>query len=138
LRAEDTKLFVPYLDDCIINSRELDSLTRTLRYGELKITDCVQYEFLSYVHYAVAAQGEIPESSLRMTIEEPAMENYFIRFAYDDGNSPAVDAENETYNDYRRAAYQEADIDTVRIIREMAVSGHLDSLLPRTPLRIVN
>ena len=138
LRAESTKLFIPYLDDCIITERGMDGLSRILRYGDLHVADQVQYEFLNFVHYAVDAQGEIPQSSLRMTIEEPESANFFIRFAYDDGQSEAADAENETYNEYRRSAYQEADIDTVKIIREMAESGQLDSLLPQCPSHVLN
>ena len=31
------------------------------------------------------------------------------------------------YDDFRRSAYQEADIDTIRILREMAAAGRLDA-----------
>jgi hypothetical protein len=33
------------------------------------------------------------------------------------------------YDDFRRSAYQEADIDTVRILRELAAAGRLDASL---------
>jgi hypothetical protein len=68
------------------------------------------------------AQGEILASSLVMRIEEPEPGNdaLFVRFAYDDGADAQADAANEMYNDFKRSAYVEADIDTVRIIREMA------------------
>ena len=129
LRAEFPKLFMSYLDTCVITSRDLDSLTRTLQFGELKVHDRVQFNFLSYVHYQVHRQGEIPESSMRMAIEEPAPSALFIRFSYDDGHTEAEDAENAVYNDFRRSAYIEADIDTVKIFREMHEIGRLNNLL---------
>ncbi|PRC90633.1 SRPBCC family protein [Solimicrobium silvestre] len=129
LRAEFPKLFVSYLDACNITSRDLDSLTRTLQFGDLKVNDHVHFNFLNFVHYQVHQQGEIPESSMRMTIEEPASQALFVRFSYDDGHTKAEDIENATYNEYRRSAYVEADIETVKILREMHDNGRLDSLL---------
>jgi hypothetical protein len=33
------------------------------------------------------------------------------------------------YDDFRRSAYQESDIDTIRVLRELASEGRLDALL---------
>jgi len=129
LRAEFPKLFIGYMDSCVINSRDLDSLTRTLQFGDLKIHDNVQFEFLNFVHYQVPKQGDIPESCMRMTIEEPVISALFIRFSYDDGHGEVEDKENAIYNEYRRSAYVEADIDTVKILREMHDIGRLNHLL---------
>ena len=129
LRAEAPMLFVPYLDEASITDRTEVSMTRSLRYGELVITDQVNLTHLQHVHYDVAAQKDIPQSSLRMTIEEPQPDALFVRFAYDDGSSAEEDAANEMYNDYRRSAYDEADVETIRLIREMAEDGRLDTLL---------
>jgi len=129
LRAEFPRLFVSYLDSCTITSRDLDTLTRTLQFGDLKVHDHVLFSFLNYVHYQVHHQGEIPESSMRMTIEEPFPAALFIRFSYDDGHTEVEDEENAVYNDFRRSAYIEADIDTVRILREMHNTGRLNNLL---------
>ena len=129
LRAESPRMFVTYLDDCTITARELDGLSRTLHYGELKIVDQVQFEFLNFVHYHIPAQAEILQSCLRMSIEEPQTGALFIRFSYDDGHNEQEDLENVTVNEYRRSAYIEADIDTARVIRELAAAGRLDSLL---------
>ena len=105
-----------------------DSMARSLRYGDLVITDEVRLLEFESVLYQVAAQKDIPQSSLCMRIEEPASKAFFVRFSYDDGHSAEEDLENEMYNDYRRSAYQEADIDTVKLIREMAEAGRLDAL----------
>jgi hypothetical protein len=31
------------------------------------------------------------------------------------------------YDEYKKSAYQEADIDAIRIVRELAVEGRLDA-----------
>ncbi|WP_394782253.1 SRPBCC family protein [Undibacterium sp.] len=129
VRAESPKFFVPYLDDCTITERSAQGVSRTLKFGDLIVSDQVQYEALHHVHYDVAAQNDIPHSTLRMTIEEPQPQALFVRFAYDDGHTEAEDAANEMYNEYRRSAYQESDIDTVKVIREMVEEGLLPPAL---------
>lgn len=128
LRAESPKLFVDYIDECSITERSEVTMSRKLRYGELRIEDQVSFVHQEHVHYDVPAQKDIPQSSLRMSIEEPAPDALFVRFVYDSGHSAEQDAENEMYNAYRRSAYEEADVDTIRLIRELAEAGRLDSL----------
>ena len=77
----------------------------------------------------VPQQNEIPASDLTMTIEEPATGALFVRFEYDDHQAASDDAEAEFYNGFRRDAYKESDIDTVRKIRELAMEGQLDAPL---------
>jgi len=129
LRAESPMLFVPHLDECQIGARDEGGFGRRLRYGELVIEDRVVLHPLRQVRYEVAAQGEISASSLVMTIESPNPESLWVRFEYDDGHDAATDAANAMYDDFRRSAYQESDIDTIRILRELAEQGRLDGLL---------
>lgn len=125
LRAEDPKMFVPYLDDCRLFDRTADALSRELRYGELVILDRVTYFPQEQIHFQVPQQEEIPASSLTMSIEEPQSEIFIIRFAYDDGMSEAESPVDAFYNEFRHSAYRESDIDTVRIIRQLAEEGRL-------------
>lgn len=125
LRAEQPALFVPHLDESTILARHADGLSRRLRYGELVIDDRVLFTPQQQVLYQVAAQKDIAESSLSMTIEEPQAGALYVRFAYDDGNDAASDAANAMYNDFRRSAYQESDIDTIGMIRQLAAQGDL-------------
>ncbi|MDB5729736.1 MAG: hypothetical protein JWQ00_2941, partial [Noviherbaspirillum sp.] len=37
-----------------------------------------------------------------------------------------TDTAEEFYNDFRRSAYQESDIDTIRVIRQFAEAGRLN------------
>ncbi|MCH8618328.1 AtaL-like protein [Undibacterium sp. TS12] len=128
LRAELPKMFVSYIDDVSISDHSEAGMTRTLRYGELLVTDHVRFTQFEHIDYEVPAQNEIPRSSLRMSIEEPQPQALFVRFSYDAGQTAQEDVENEMYDEYRKSAYQEADVDTIRIIRELAESGRLDAL----------
>ena len=128
LRAEAPKLFVPYLDECAITARDDTGFARKLRYGEVVICDVVTLTAKQKIHYAVPAQQKILPSSLTVIIEEPQPKVFFVRFTYDDSQSEEANSTDEFYNAFRRSAYQEADIDTIRIIRQMAQDGRLDAL----------
>jgi hypothetical protein len=75
----------------------------------------------------VPPQKDIPASSLCMSIEEPQAELFIVRFEYDDGMLEAASSVDAFYNEFRHSAYQESDIDTIRIIRQLAEDGELDS-----------
>lgn len=126
LRAEMPQVFVPWLDRCNILDRSEGALSRELHYGELIVHDRVTFLPQEQVRYHVPQQKDIPASTLTMTIEEPQPEVFFVRFEYDDGLVEAADSADAFYNEFRRSAYQESDIDTIRIIRQMAQEGRLD------------
>jgi hypothetical protein len=125
LRAESPKLFLPNLDLCRITSRNADGLTRSLQFGELTVHDHVHFDFLNFVHYQVPQQGDIPNSNMRMTIEELAPSVLFVRFNYESEYSDAEDKANAMYNEYRCSAYLESDNETIQILREMHRMGRL-------------
>ncbi|MFL6672026.1 MAG: SRPBCC family protein [Massilia sp.] len=127
MRAESPKMFVPHLDECAIGERSSGTFTRRLRYGELVVEDRVVLTPLQEVRYEVPAQGEISASSLTMTIEAPSEGMLFVRFRYDDGHDAATDEANAMYDEFKKSAYQEADIDTIRILRQLAAEGRLDA-----------
>jgi len=127
IRAESPKLFVPHLDECDIGARESGSFQRRLRYGDLVVQDTVLLTPLQEVRYEVPAQGDIQASLLTMSIECPAEGRLYVRFRYDDGTGEHLDAANKMYDDFKRSAYQEADLDTIRILRQMAAQGKLDA-----------
>ncbi len=129
LRAESPKLFVPHLDECRIDQRSRIGFRRRLRYGQLVIEDRVVLLPQHQVRYEVAEQAGINASSLVMTIETPTADTLWVRFQYDDGHDLATDQANAMYDDFRRSAYQESDIDTIRVLRELAEQGRLDALL---------
>jgi hypothetical protein len=125
LRAESPDMFVPYLDACEILDRTETTLSRSLRYGTLTVHDKVIFSPLQRVHYQVPAQGEIPASSLVMEIEEPQPDVFFVRFTYDDGVADDASSADAYFDEYRRSAYQESDIDTIGMIRQLASEGKI-------------
>jgi len=129
LRAESPKLFVPQLDEAIIDERTDNSFRRRLRYGQLVIEDRVRLEPLQRVVYDVPAQNDITASTLTMSIEQPTPDTLYVRFQYDDGHDAETDAANAMYDEFKRSAYKEADIDTVGMIRELATQGRLGATL---------
>lgn len=129
MRAERPTLFLIGLDSCDILERTEDSISRKLQFGPLVILDEVRFTPQQHVHYHVPKQDEIPMSDLKMTIEEPQPGALFVRFEYDDHASDAEENVDAFYNEFRRSAYQEADIDTIRMIRQLADEGQLDAPL---------
>ena len=126
LRATSPKLFVPYLDDCVISDRQTNRFSRVLRYGDVEIRDVVTLTPRKEVTIAVAEQRDIAASLLIMRIEEPQANALFVRFMYDDGKVVETGSIDAFYDEYRRSAYQESDIDTIRLVREFAQQGRLD------------
>lgn len=129
LRAEQPNLFITYIDECTISERHESGMKRASHFGELVVHDQVHLQHEQSVQYVVPAQGDITASKLVMSIEEPQEHSLFVRFAYDHGDSGELTQEQEMYNSYRRAAYVEADVETVRVIRELAQVGRLDQLV---------
>jgi len=126
LRAEDPLPFVIGLDECRIVERSPLGMARELIFGTLVVRDRVTYEPMSSVRYDTAAQDEMPAATLIMSIEEPEPGALFVRFEYDSGSAPEpLDPMSKMYDDFRRNAYEEADIDTIRRIRELAHGGQL-------------
>ena len=123
LRAETPTLFVPWLDECTLVGREGEVLTRSLRYDALLIHDQVTFLPQTAVRYDVPAQADIPQSSLVMSIEEPQPGALFVRFEY--AVAQTDDEMDAFYNEFRRSAYQESDIDTIKVIRQLAAEGRM-------------
>ncbi|MBS0309483.1 MAG: DUF1857 family protein [Proteobacteria bacterium] len=125
LRAEAPELFMPHLDRCEILSRNEQALTRVLHYGNVSIRDEVRFTPQQEVLYQVPQQDEISASSLSMRIEEPQPERFYVRFEYADSSADDADSMDAYYNQFRRSAYYEADLDTIRTIRQFAAEGRL-------------
>jgi hypothetical protein len=126
LRAEAPKIFVPYLDRCVIIEKMEHAIERELQYGDLLVRDRVTFLPQQKVEYNVPEQKGIPQSKLTMTIEEPEAGVFFVRFDYEDVTNAPADSADAFYNEFRFSAYKEADIDTISTIRMMAEDGQLD------------
>lgn len=125
LRASFPKLFIPWLDACDIVHRSADTIDRELHYGDVVIRDHVTFLPQQQVQYHIPAQKDIVPSRLNMTIEEPQPGLLFVRFEYDDASPDVAGTTEAFYNEFRRSAYQESDIDTIRMIRQLSSEGRL-------------
>jgi len=123
VRAERPQYFLVGMDECRILARTERTLDRELRFGELRVHDRVTFDPLREVHYQVEPSAQVAAASLVMRIEEPEPGQLFLRFEYQ--FTAATPEENKEIDEYRKSAYREADIDTVRMIRQLAASGVL-------------
>jgi hypothetical protein len=125
LRVEQPQLFVIGLDRCVILSREGDVLERELHYGpDAVVRDRVTLTPESSVRYDILPTPHYVGGSLTMAIEQPDELQLFLRFTYattlpvaDDANASADVLQTQ---EIVKSAYREADIDTVRVIRQLA------------------
>jgi hypothetical protein len=125
LRAEEPTLFVYGLDSCRILEKTEQSLARELYFGPVIIRDRVTLYPTQRVCYDTEAQPMVAAASLTMTIEEPDPDRFYLRFEYDDGRTGGDAASDAFYEEFRHSAYVEADIDTVKVIRQLAAEGRL-------------
>jgi hypothetical protein len=122
-RAERPAYFQIGVDECRILSRRKNALARELHFGSVVVRDRVIFEPLEQVRYEIEPSGDMPGGTLVMSIEEPQPDQFFVRFEYHLRVAPGpVD---DFYNEFRKSAYVESDIDTIRMIRQMAASGLL-------------
>jgi hypothetical protein len=121
LRAENPLLFVIALDGFEIVERGDNMLARELRFGKLALRDRIRFEPMKQVRYEIEAVGDSPAATLVMTIEEPEPEQLFVRFDYETLQGEAAAPIDEFYSSFAKQAYVEADIDTVRTIRRLAL-----------------
>jgi hypothetical protein len=121
LRAENPLLFVMALDGFDIIARGDKLLARELRFGKLTLRDRVSFEPMKQVRYEIEAAGDSPAATLVMTIEEPEPDQLFLRFDYETLQGGTAAPIDEFYSSFAKQAYVEADIDTVSIIRRLAL-----------------
>ncbi len=122
-RAEDPRPFLPGLETCDILTREPTRLTRQLDFGQVLIRDEVRWEAMQWICFESAANEQHPGGSLTITIEhpEPEIPALFLRFCYRTG-LPEGSGEDAKYAEFVRSAYHQSDVDTVRVIRQIAES----------------
>lgn len=119
-RAERPQYFLIGLDECRIVERTADTLLRHLRFGVTRVRDRVTYQYQVQVRFDVEPTAEVAAARLIIRIEELQPGELFLRFSYTlhtPSDTPIVE-----WDEYRKSAYRDADIDTVRMIRQLAAS----------------
>ncbi|WP_347556413.1 SRPBCC family protein [Robbsia sp. KACC 23696] len=131
LRAEQPQRFVMGLEQCRILSRDDNVLHRELVYGPTAtVRDRVTLRPFESIEYTIDATEQHVGGSLTMSIEAPDEAQLFVRFAYRTSLPTGEQADPDRTSEFVKSAYREADIDTIRVIRQMAESGDLDITSP--------
>jgi hypothetical protein len=123
-RAEDATHFLPGLEACVILERGDCLLQRRLDFGKAAIEDCVTWSRFEWISFAVAPTESHAGGTLTITIEEPAEDHLFLRFAYATTLGESANDEDGAYAEFVKSAYHESDIETVRVIR-MLLAGEM-------------
>ncbi|WP_306602919.1 SRPBCC family protein [Azonexus sp.] len=122
-RVENPLPFLPGLEACTILQREAETLLRELDFGAARIRDRVTLLNGEWVRFDIEPGEQHAGGSLTIRIEEPAPGHLFLRFTYGTTFSASASEEDRAYAEYIKSAYQQSDIDCVRIIRTLAAEG---------------
>lgn len=121
LRMEYPQQFQPGVQDCSVTRLDTDEWLRVIDYGRAQIRDRVRLIPEQAVEVEVLGSVGL-KARLRIQIEQP-QDRLWLRFAYT-VESPEHQ-EGTQYADYIRAAYRQADEETVFRIRQLAATGVL-------------
>ncbi len=125
-RVEDARPFLPGLDGCQILSRGDSVVERRLNFGAVVIEDRASFALNQWVRFETPTTPTHGGGLLTIRIEEPESHCLFLRFSYNTVFARGAEAEDAPYAEFLRQAYMAADIDTVRVIRELVTTGVID------------
>lgn len=137
--------FIMGLEEAEVTESErqgnVTTLKRRLNYGTFQINDTISLVDEQRTETRVAANPYCGRSSMVISIEEPEDGQLWLRFQYELDDSSTTQASNEgnaqaaDLSEYRKQAYRAADIDTVKMIRELALTlpSPGESIHPASP-----
>ncbi len=117
-RVENPLPFLPGLEACSVLERSEHGVLRELDFGQLCIRDRVTIEPMAAVTFEAEQSEAHAGGTLTIRIEEPVSGQLVLRFTYRTTQAEREDG-STMYADLVRSAYQQSDIDTVRIIRDI-------------------
>ena len=129
-RAWKPTRFVLGLEDAQVmqTSQEgnVTTLARVLNYGPFQIEDTIELIEEDRTETRIVANQFCGDSTLTISIEEPESGELWLRFQYQVSDVPSSPGGSEVsshdVDEIRKQAYRAADIDTVRMIRELAMA----------------
>jgi hypothetical protein len=122
-RAEDARPFLPGLERCHIVERHHDELVRELHFGQALVRDRVRWSAPDWISFEIEATPEHVSGCLTISIEE-SKTGFYLRFCYHT-DLPETNGEEAKYAEILREAYYRSDLDTLRVIREIARPGRV-------------
>jgi len=124
-RAEDPAAFLPGLEECRIVERGERELVRDLNFGATVIRDRVTFEPLEWMCFEIEPGEGHAGGSLTIRIEEPSPMALFLRFRYRTTLAESEASDGVAVAEYVKSAYQDSDIETVRLIRRIAEQARM-------------
>jgi hypothetical protein len=129
-RAWKPTRFVLGLEDAqVIQTSQqgnVTTLARVLNYGPFQIEDTIRLIDEDRTETRIVANQFCGDSTLTISIEEPETGELWLRFQYHVSDAPAslggTEVSSHDVDEIRKQAYRAADIDTVRMIRELAMA----------------
>lgn len=111
------------------------TLDRKLNYGSFEIADCVVMHDEDRTVTSVVPSEVCGASQLTIQIEEPEPGQLWLRFHYlikENDSASTPEATLKQVQEARKQAYRASDIDTVKVIRQLAaMTPNLDWLPPK-------
>lgn len=123
-RAHAPLDFRPDFDRCITLDEGLNWRRYELVFGGHAFIEEVRLDPPHGLTFRIVGDDPHAGSELQVAIEEPAPGALWARFRYDTVITDSGDAAPE-FDRARRAAYRDADIDTIRRLRQLAAAGEL-------------
>lgn len=125
-RIEAPGEFLPGVEAVTLIGRSDVHIERVVQLGALSVHDRIDLEHEQRLHYHTRPGSNHAGGELVVTIEEPEDGHLFVRFRYD---TPLADLPEDgvDYAAYLKAAYRKMDAEAIGLIRELAVSGRLDT-----------
>lgn len=117
-RVENPAPFLPGLEGCQVLERWPDGMLRELDFGSLQIRDRVTIDPMISVNFEAEQCAQHAGGSLNIRIEEPGKGQLVLRFTYQT-TQPDTEDGSTMYANLVKSAYEQSDIDTVRVIREI-------------------
>ncbi|MCQ8896906.1 SRPBCC family protein [Limnobacter humi] len=117
----------------ISHSGTVTTLHRRLDYGAFQVEDTIELHDELRTETRVVPNQHCGPSTLTITIEEPEQGLLWLRFQYHVQDADGLNAEDNAHSEYeeaRKQAYRAADIDTVKMIRELASTLPADRGMP--------
>jgi hypothetical protein len=130
-RVEDARPFLPGLDHCHILARGETHVERRLHFGSAQVHDRATYAASDWVRFETPATTHHGGGVLTIRIEEPGPGWLVLRFIYETEHAIGAEDEDAAYEDYLRQAYEAADVDTVRVLRELVADASV-AVAPRS------
>lgn len=122
--VEDPGEFLAAIDEAKILGRRADGMERELHFGSIVIRDHVRLKPLHEIEIRSEATPTIPAARRVMRIEEPAPDELFVRFLYEQfpqGHPPMTPEVGQALKN----AWLQADRDLIARIRLLAAEPPL-------------